>query len=253
MPIGLIPANTSGESRVFCRTRQRRIWPLLLVSKASWRASAHWRASARSRTSLNSREDVLNACLTAADQPPGLFSLTVPTGGGKTLSGLTFALKHAAAHGLRRVIYVAPYLTILDQNVRAIRAALQIEKDDPAVFEHHSLSEPPGDEDENETEREAAARRAENWDSPIIITTNVQFFESLFSNKPGRCRKLHNIAGSVILLDECQTLPPDLIAPTCSMLGQLASVLGCTVVLCTATQPAFDQGAVPNCGYAAVA
>jgi CRISPR-associated endonuclease/helicase Cas3 len=185
------------------------------------------------------RQEVLDACLAAATNPPGLFSLTVPTGGGKTLSGLAFALKQAAAHGLRRVIYVAPYLTILDQNARVIREALGVERDDPAVFEHHSLAEPPGDEDDNDTKREAAARRAENWDAPIVITTNVQFFESLFSNKPGRCRKLHNIARSVILLDECQTLPPDLVAPTCSMLGQLASSLGCTIILCTATQPAF--------------
>src|SRR5205085_4292025 len=112
------------------------------------------------------------------------------------------------------------------------------------VFEHYSLAEPPGDEDTDETRREAAARRAENWDAPVIVTTNVQFFESLFSNKPGRCRKLHNIARSVIILDECQTLPPGLAAPTCGMLKQLATPtagggLGCSVVLCTATQPPF--------------
>lgn len=192
------------------------------------------------------RANILSDCLAAAERPPGLFSLTVPTGGGKTLSGLAFALKHATAHRLRRVIYVAPYLTILEQNARAIRSALQINDDDPAVFEHHSLAEPSGGESENETGREAAVRRAENWDAPVIITTNVQFFESLFSNKPGRCRKLHNIARSVIVLDECQTLPPELVAPTCSMLGQLATMLGCTVVLCTATQPAFDHTDIPE-------
>jgi CRISPR-associated endonuclease/helicase Cas3 len=192
------------------------------------------------------RDDVLSACLRAAEKNPGLFSLIVPTGGAKTLSGLAFALKHAAAHGLRRVIYVVPYLSILDQNARVIREALAVGRDDPAVFEHHSLAEPPGDEDMNETARAAAARRAENWDAPIVLTTNVQFFESLFSNKPGRCRKVHNIARSVILLDECQTLPPELVAPTCSMLGQLASLLGSTVVLCTATQPAFDHTDMPE-------
>jgi CRISPR-associated endonuclease/helicase Cas3 len=192
------------------------------------------------------RTEILNDCIAATDRPPGLFSLTVPTGGGKTLSGLAFALKHAATHGLRRIIYVAPYLTILEQNAQAIRTALQVDDDDPAVFEHHSLAEPPGDETENETKREAAVRRAENWDAPVIITTNVQFFESLFSNKPGRCRKLHNIARSVIVLDECQTLPPELVAPTCSMLGQLATMLGCTLVLCTATQPAFDHTDLPE-------
>ena len=192
------------------------------------------------------RDDILKACLAAAERQPGLFSLTVPTGGGKTLFGLAFALKHAAAHDLRRVIYVAPYLSILDQNARVLREALGVGRDDAAFFEHHSLAEPPGDEDMNETARVAAARRAENWDAPVVLTTSVQFFESLFSNKPGRCRKLHNIARSVVLLDECQTLPPELVAPTCSMLGHLASLLDCTAVLCTATQPAFDHSDMPE-------
>jgi CRISPR-associated endonuclease/helicase Cas3 len=194
------------------------------------------------------RADVLAACLAKAECEPGLFSLTVPTGGGKTLAGLAFALKHAAFHKrpdgtslFRRVIYVAPYMTILEQNADAIRAALNLSDTDPAVFEHYSLAEPPGDEDPHETRSGAAARRADNWDAPVIVTTNVQFFESLFSNKPGRCRKLHNIAGSVIVLDECQTLPPGLAAPTCGMLKQLTTDLGCTVVMCTATQPAFDH------------
>jgi CRISPR-associated endonuclease/helicase Cas3 len=187
------------------------------------------------------RREVLEDCLAAADQLPGLFSLSVPTGGGKTLSSLAFALKHAAAHGHRRVVYVAPYLSILDQNAEVIREALGLGPGAPEVFEHHSLAEPPGDEDQNETRREAAARRAENWDAPVVLTTNVQFFESLFANKPGRCRKLHNVARSVIILDECQTLPPDLVAPTCARLNQLAARLGCSVVLCTATQPAFSH------------
>ncbi len=187
------------------------------------------------------RGEVLRACLSAADQPPGLFSLTVPTGGGKTLSGLAFALRHAAQHGLRRVIYVVPYLSILDQNALVIRDALGAEDDGMVVFEHHSLAEPGGNDQEDLQQREAAARRAENWDAPVVVTTNVQFFESLFANRPGRCRKFHNIARSVILLDECQSLPADLIAPTCGMLRQLVEHLGCTVVLCTATQPAFGH------------
>ncbi len=196
------------------------------------------------------RQRILGACLTVAEKPPGLFSLTVPTGGGKTLSGLAFALKHAAAHGLRRVIYVAPYISILEQNADVIRQALGAAAGDLMVFEHQSLAEPDpfGPELEGralkpeEVKRKAqAARRAENWDSPVVVTTNVQFFESLFSNKPGRCRKLHNIARSVIVLDECQTLPPNLVKPTCQMLKQLTTALGCSVVLCTATQPAFDH------------
>jgi CRISPR-associated endonuclease/helicase Cas3 len=186
------------------------------------------------------RADVFGACLSAAETAPGMFSLTVPTGGGKTLAALAFALKHAARYGLRRIVYVAPYMTILEQNADAIRAALGVGDADLAVFEHYSLAN-PGDTNTSETDLGSAIRRAENWDAPVVVTTNVQFFESLFSNKPGRCRKLHNIARSVVVLDECQTLPPGLVAPTCGMLKQLATELGCSVVLCTATQPAFDH------------
>lgn len=192
------------------------------------------------------RSEVLDACLNSATEKPGLFSLTVPTGGGKTLSGLAFALKHAAMHGQRRIIYVAPYLSILDQNANVIRDALGFGKDAVEVLEHHSLSDPPVNVNYSEPQQEAAARRAENWDAPVVITTSVQFYESLFSNKPGRCRKLHNIAGSVILLDECQTLPPQLVAPTCAMLKQLTT-LGCSIVFCTATQPAFDHEGLEDC------
>lgn len=185
------------------------------------------------------RRAVLDSCLSAAELPRGLFSLTVPTGGGKTLSGLAFALKHAEAHDLRRVIYVAPYTSILDQNADVIRRALGATVGDLTVFEHQSLAEPQGPKLADEKQTSALGRLAENWDSPIILTTNVQFYESLFSNKPGRCRKLHNIARSVVILDECQTVPPDLVKPTCQMLRQLRDDLGCSIVLCTATQPAF--------------
>lgn len=205
----------------------------------------------------SARAEVLGAAMEKADEAPGFFSLTVPTGGGKTLSGLAFALKHAAKHGLRRIIYVAPYLSILDQNAQVLREALRFDGSASEIFEHHSLTEPiddPFDEsqiaklndDENKTPLMSATRLAENWDAPIIITTSVQFFESLFANKPGQCRKLHNIARSVILLDECQTLPPGLVAPTCGMLGQLVKSMGCSIVLCTATQPAFQFDHMPE-------
>ena len=176
----------------------------------------------------------------AAEEAMGLFAMTVPTGGGKTLAALAFALAHARRNGLRRVIYVAPYLSIIEQNAREIRKALQAEDDSELVFEHHSLAEPPGGSPDD-GQSSAAARRAESWQAPVIVTTSVQFFESLFANRPGQCRKLHNIAGSVVILDECQTLPPDLIVPTCSMLGQLTRIAHCSLVLCTATQPAWQQ------------
>jgi CRISPR-associated endonuclease/helicase Cas3 len=192
------------------------------------------------------RDEVLRAALvSAAESPPGFFALAVPTGGGKTLTGLAFALRHAKQHGLRRIIYVAPYLSIIDQNGRAIREALHLAKDAPEVFEHHSLSDPSPDSDEGDDQQEdrraAAIRRAENWDAPVVVTTNVQFLESLFANDPGRCRKLHNIARSVVILDECQAIPNDLLAPTCAMLLQLVEHLGCSIVSATATQPTFDH------------
>ena len=202
----------------------------VLNAKAAQCAEQHMRTA---------RADVLAACLKAAEEPVGIYSLTVPTGGGKTLASLAFALKHAMTHGLRRVIYVAPYLTILEQNEQAIRAALGLDPRTTALFAHHSPLDPLGDSSSESTQNDHGIRLAENWDAPLIVTTNVQFFESLFSNQTSRCRKLHNIARSVVILDECQTLPPDLVAPTCGMLRQLATDWKTTLVLCTATQPAF--------------
>lgn len=205
---------------------------------ANLRAFVDARASAWADEVVRScRADVLGACLARAEDAPGMFALTVPTGGGKTLSAMAFALRHAIAHGLRRIIYVAPYLTIIEQNAGAIRDAIG---DAEAVFEHHSLAEPLGelDDDPHST---AADHLAENWDSPIVITTNVQFFESLFANTPRRCRKVHNIARSVVILDECQSLPRELVAPTVEMLRAAQPFLGATFVLCTATQPAWEK------------
>jgi CRISPR-associated endonuclease/helicase Cas3 len=193
-----------------------------------------------SRPIAEIRREILSACLQSAELPSGLFSMTVPTGGGKTLSGLAFALKHAHTHGLRRIIYAAPYLSIIEQNAREFRRALGADENSPVVFEHHSLADTRS-QGEDEPGAGGAVRLAENWEAPVIVTTNVQFFESLFSGEPGRCRKLHNIARSVVILDECQTLPPDVVSPTCSMLGQIAQALSCTIVLCTATQPAWNK------------
>jgi len=183
------------------------------------------------------RRRVRQACLDAASAEPGLFSLTVPTGGGKTLSSLAFALQHARIHGLRRIVYVIPFTSIIEQNADVFRQVFAPLKEhglpDPVV-EHHSALD---------AGRESLESRlaAENWDAPLIVTTSVQFYESLFANRPSRCRKLHNLARSVIILDEAQKLPVDYLRPCLLALRELAANYGASVVLCTATQPAVER------------
>lgn len=184
------------------------------------------------------RAEVQRDCLLAAESPRGLFSLTVPTGGGKTLSSLAFALLHALKNGLDRVVYVIPYTSIIDQTAKIFREALGEQN----VLEHHhnvNYDTPDGGEGD------PRALAAENWDAPIIVTTNVQFFESLFSNRPSRCRKLHNIANSVIIFDEAQMFPVDLLLPCIRAIEQLVQNHRCTAVLCSATQPALGPYLAP--------
>ncbi len=202
------------------------------------------------------RGDLWDACLASAAMSPGLFTLTAPTGAGKTLSMLAFALKHMMANpnrSTRRVIMVAPFLSIIDQTASIFRSVFDKRFGRDYVLEHHSLSGTGAEPGANETgggsaeavDRSAAALRdrqlCENWDSPIVVTTSVQFLESLFSNRPSAARKLHRLANSVILLDEIQTLPLDVVLPTLATLSHLSKRYGTTVVLSTATQPAFCQ------------
>jgi len=181
------------------------------------------------RSSLNEmRNQLLAACLDAAENPSGIFTLTAPTGSGKTISSLAFALAHAVKWGKRRIIYVIPYNTIIEQNAAVFEEIVGQEN----VLQHHSNIE--YDVESEETSRKRYA--TENWDYPIIVTSNVQFFESLFASRPGRCRKLHNIANSVIIFDEAQMIPAPYLTPCIRAIRELVERYGCTAVMTTATQ-----------------
>lgn len=191
------------------------------------------------------RAEILDAVIEKAALAPGLFTLTVPTGGGKTLASLSFALDHAERHGMRRVVYVIPFTSIIEQTAAVFRTALATEDD---ILEHHAsfdweaAAEKSRRDDGRGTDPLDKLRRAaENWDAPIVVTTAVRFFESLFANRTSRCRKLHNLAKSVIVLDEAQTLPLRLLRPCMAALDELARNYGASVLLCTATQPALRE------------
>ena len=196
------------------------------------------------------RRELLKACLQSAERDSGLFTLTAPTGSGKTLAMLAFALAHAAKHGLERVILVIPYLTITEQTARIYRDILAPKFGAEFVLEHHSMAGVGKENFQQDNEGDAgqpshAERRrrllAENWDAPLIVTTNVQLLESLFSNRPSACRKLHRLQRTVILFDEAQTLPAQLAVPTLAALSHLTASYGSSVVFATATQPAFSH------------
>ena len=179
---------------------------------------------------------ILRQCIDDAAQPRGIYTLTVPTGGGKTISSLAFALHHAVTHGLDRVIYVIPYTSVIEQNADVFRKILG----DRNVVEHHSGVQFDDGEETNENNL-FQRLAAENWDAPVIVTTAVQFFESLYANRSSQCCKLHNIANSVIIFDEAQMLPACHLKPCVGVIANLVSHFRCTAVLCTATQPVLSD------------
>lgn len=182
------------------------------------------------------RQKILNSCIEKASAPRGIFSLTVPTGGGKTVASMAFALNHAAANSMKRIIYVIPYTSIIEQNAKVFRDILGQEN----VVEHHSQVSYELSENADELEYRSALA-TENWDAPVIVTTAVQFFESLYANRSSKCRKLHNIANSVIIFDEAQMIPSNNLRPCVAAIAELVRAYNATAVLCTATQPAIDE------------
>jgi CRISPR-associated endonuclease/helicase Cas3 len=187
------------------------------------------------------RADILSHVRGKAALPRGVFTLNVPTGGGKTLASLGFALDHAKTHGMHRIVYGIPFTSIIDQTAEIFRHVLGR----AVVLEHHAAIEderqdrkPPNQEGEREA-GEKMRLAMEDWAAPIVVTTNVQLFESLFANRTSRCRKLHNLTNAVIILDEAQTIPLKLLRPCVAALDELVRNYGCSVVFCTATQPAL--------------
>lgn len=200
-------------------------------------AERYRRAEGKAGVITELRNRVFEECKNAGEQPQGFFELTVPTGGGKTFSGMAFALAHTKRHRLRRVIVVIPYLSIIEQNAREYRQVFGPD----VVVEHHSAVAESGSVTEDRAIRTPAELATENWDAPVIVTTSVQFLETLLSANPRRCRKLHNIARSVVLFDEAQAMPPHILNPLLNVFRELRSNYGVTFVFSTATQPGFRQ------------
>jgi CRISPR-associated endonuclease/helicase Cas3 len=185
------------------------------------------------------RNNILKHANTKAEMEPGVFTMTVPTGGGKTLTTMSFALRHARKWGHKRIIYVIPYTSIIEQTAQVFKGIF----DEGDILEHHSSFDWGNkiSDDEGCEGLEKLKRDTENWDSPIVVTTSVQFFETLFSSKTSKSRRLHNIANSVIIIDEAQSIPVNLMLPCMAALNELALNYKASVVLCTATQPALRK------------
>ncbi len=213
------------------KAAKRRVFPPLVELTPRFFRSTQKLESACTRKPINIlRRSVRIDSERKAEQPSGFFSLTVPTGGGKTLSSMAFALRHAQFNDLHRVIYVVPFTTIIEQNADVFRRHLG----KYTVLEHHSNLDP-------EKETEASRLAAENWNAPVIVTTTAQFYDSLFANRTSRCRKLHRLAKSIIILDEAQSLPVEYLQPCLRVLKELVANYNSTVILCTATQPRIKK------------
>lgn len=232
--------NTQGK-------QSRPAGPCLDAGKALAALDTHMagvRSGAQAQVNVRDARDTLwKAIIRAGQSPLGLFTMTAPTGSGKTLAMLRFALGHAAQHGMKRIVLAVPFLTVIEQTARIYRQIFAGFPDN-YVLEHHSLAGLGEESDRRDAEGSQERQRrllAENWDAPIVLTTNVQLLESLFSNRPSSCRKLHNLMDSVILFDEAQSLPQDLAVPTLAALSHLSAAYRSTVVFATATQPAFDS------------
>lgn len=215
--------------------RDRPLATLSQMNEALERHLCEMQACSQPSDVNRQRQLVLQECLEAADDRPGFFSLTVPTGGGKTLSSLAFALRHALRHNHRRVVYAIPFTSIVEQNADVFRKVLG-DLAETGMVEHHS-NFIPDPKNENPWNRLSS----ENWDAPLVVTTNVQLFESLFAARTSQCRKLHNLTGCVIILDEAQTIPVELLRPCLMALEELVRNYRCSIVLCTATQPAIHH------------
>ncbi len=251
----LVDADFKDTEAFYCSVEGRTVdreWPSLrsLLADLLPAFDRHMASFGKPRGQVGRlRGEILAHVRDRATEPPGLFTLTVPTGGGKTLASLGFALDHAKVHGLRRIIYAIPFTAIIDQTAVIFRQVLG----EDVVLEHHSAIEDDrrqgrnaGEADSTRSDKNKLKLAMEDWAAPVVVTTNVQLFESLFAARPSRCRKLHNIANSVIVLDEAQTLPRHLLVPTVKAIDELARNYGCSIVLCTATQPAFDERSLPE-------
>jgi len=218
------------------KTSIRGDYPPLSELKLRFDEHIHTKTKNADKNRINDlRNSVLEQCLKKAELDPAIFTLTVPTGGGKTLSSMAFAMRHAVIHKKRRIIYVIPYTSIIEQTANVFRKIFG-----DSIIEHHSNIE----EGKNETTKSRLA--CENWDAPIIVTTNVQFLESFFAARSSRCRKLHNVVNSVVIFDEVQLFPPDFLNPVLHLINQLFKCYKVTPVLCTATQPAFKPDETVN-------